>query len=165
MLIRSRFSVSCLAHIGNVENVQAILQHPAHTVGSDGILVGERPHPRGWGPHVKFLAHYVRDMGLLTWEEGIRRMTSAAARRIGAIDRGIIRPGFMADLVVFDPVTLRDAATYEDPRRYPKGVGAVAVNGTLVVENSRATGAKPGRAPREPYGRKPARISGRIKLT
>lgn len=164
LLIRSRLSVSCLAHIGNEENVQAILQHPAHTVGSDGILVGERPHPRGWGTHVRFLAHYVRDMGLLTWEEGVRRMTSAAARRMGVLDRGLIRPGFMADLVVFDPVTLRDTATYEDPRRYPEGVDFVAVNGTPVIENGRPTGAKPGRALRTIYGRQPERITGPLVI-
>jgi N-acyl-D-amino-acid deacylase len=160
LLIRSRLSVSCLAHIGNEENVQTILQHPAQTVGSDGILIGERPHPRGWGTHVRFLAHYVRDMGLLSWEEGVRRMTSAAARRLGAMDRGILRPGFMADLVVFDPDTLRDTATYEDPRRYPEGVHFVAVNGELVVDQGQPTGHKPGRALREPYGRKPERITG-----
>jgi N-acyl-D-amino-acid deacylase len=157
LLIKSRLSVTCLAHIGNEENVQTILQHPAHMVGSDGILVGERPHPRGWGTHVKFLAHYVRDMGLLSWEEGIRKMTSATARRIGAVDRGIARPGLAADLVVFDPNTLRDTATYDNPRSYPEGVQHVTVNGTLVVENGETTGATPGRALREPYGRQPER--------
>lgn len=159
LLIETQLSVSCLAHIGNEDNVQTVLQHPAHTVGSDGILVGGRPHPRGWGTHVKFLAHYVRDLGLLTWEEGIRKMTSAAARRIGCLDRGLIRPGFKADLVVFDPDTLKDTATYENPISYPEGVHFVAVNGTLVVENSQATGATPGRPLREPYGRQPERIT------
>jgi N-acyl-D-amino-acid deacylase len=159
LLIQTRLGVSCLVHIGNEENVQAILQHPAYTVSSDGILVGERPHPRGWGAHVRFLAHYVRDMGLLSWEEGVRRMTSAAARRIGCIDRGILRPGFLADLVVLDPDTLRDTATYEDPRSYPEGVSFVAVNGTLVVDEGEPTGATPGRALRDPYGRKPERAS------
>jgi len=159
LLIQSRLSVSCLAHIGNEENVQTILQHPAHVVGSDGILIGERPHPRGWGTNVKFLAHYVRDVGLLTWEEGVRKMTSATARRIGAVDRGIMRPGFMADLVVFDPDTLRDTATYDNPISYPEGVPFVAVNGTLVIEEGEPTGATPGRALRDPYGRKPERIT------
>lgn len=159
LLIQTRLGVSCLAHIGNEENVQTILQHPAHVVGSDGILVGGRPHPRGWGTHVKFLAHYVRDMGLLSWEEGIRKMTSATARRIGCLERGLVRPGFMADLVVFDPDTLRDTATYENPISYPKGVHFVAVNGVLVVEESQTTGATPGRALREPWGRKPERIT------
>jgi N-acyl-D-amino-acid deacylase len=159
LLIQTRLGVSCLAHIGNEENVQMILQHPAHVVGSDGILIGGRPHPRGWGTHVKFLAHYVRDLGLLTWGEGIRKMTSATARRIGCLDRGLVRPGFMADLVVFDPGTLRDTATYENPISYPEGVHFVTVNGTLVVEEGQTTGATPGRALREPYGRKPERIT------
>lgn len=159
LLIQTRLGVSCLAHIGNEENVQMILQHPAHVVGSDGILVGGRPHPRGWGTHVRFLAHYVRDLGLLSWAEGIRKMTSATARRIGCMDRGIVRPGFMADLVVFDPDTLRDTATYENPISYPEGVHFVAVNGLLVVDEQQPTGATPGRALREPYGRKPERIT------
>jgi N-acyl-D-amino-acid deacylase len=164
LLIQTRLGVSCLAHIGNEENVQMILQHPAHVVGSDGILVGGRPHPRGWGTHVRFLAHYVRDLGLLSWAEGIRKMTSATARRIGCLDRGIVRPGFMADLVVFDPDTLRDTATYENPTTYPEGVHFVAVNGVLVIDESQPTGATPGRALREPYGRKPERITELFKL-
>lgn len=159
LLIETRLGVSCLIHWGNEENVQAILQHPAHMVGSDGVLVGAQPHPRAWGSHAKFLAHYVRDLGLLTWEEGVRKMTSAAARRIGAMDRGIVRPGLMADLVVFDPDTLRDTATFENPMSYPEGVSFVAVNGTLVIEEGEPTGATPGRALREPYGRKSVRIT------
>jgi N-acyl-D-amino-acid deacylase len=158
LLVQTGLGVSCLAHIGNEENVQAIMRHPAHMVGSDGILIGERPHPRGWGAHARYLAHYVRDLGLLTWEEGIRRLTSAAARRIGCMDRGLLRPGFMADLVVFDPDTLHDTATYENPRSYAQGVPFVAVNGTLVVAEGEPTGATPGRALREPYGRKPQRF-------
>jgi len=160
LLIQTRLGVSCLVHIGNEENVQTILQHPAHMVSSDGILIGERPHPRGWGSHVRFLAHYVRDMGLLSWEEGVRRMTSAPARRVGCMDRGLVRPGFKADMLVFDDQTLRDLATYENPRRYPQGVPFVAVNGTLVIEEGEPTGATPGRVLREPYGRKPERVEG-----
>jgi N-acyl-D-amino-acid deacylase len=159
LLIRTRLGVSCLAHIGNEENVQTILQHPAHIVGSDGILIGNRPHPRGWGTHVRFLAHYVRDMELLTLEEGIRKMTSASARRMGAMDRGLVRPGLKADLVIFDPNTLQDTATYENPISYPDGVHFVVVNGILVIEEAQPTGATPGRALREPYGRRPERIT------
>jgi N-acyl-D-aspartate/D-glutamate deacylase len=118
----------------------------------------------GWGAHVRFLAHYVRDLGLLSWEQGVRRMTSAPARRIGCMDRGILRPGFMADLVVFDPHTLRDTATYENPRSYPEGVSFVAVNGRLVVDEGEPTGATPGRALREPYGRRPERIAGAVSF-
>lgn len=155
LLIRTRLGTSQLAFIGNEENVQTILQHPIHLVGSDGIVVGTMPHPRGWGTHARFLAHYVRDLGLLTWEEGIRHMTSAATQRLGFFDRGLVRPGMMADLVVFDPDTLQDTATYENPRSYPTGVSHVINNGTLVVENGQSTGATPGRALREPFGRTP----------
>src|SRR5262249_19670182 len=85
-------------------------------------------------------------LGLLTWEQGIRKMTSAPAWRLGCWDRGIIRPGMMADLVVFDPDTLRDTATYENPRSYPEGVHYVIVNGALVMQEGQPTGAMPGRA-------------------
>ncbi|MHB8624947.1 MAG: N-acyl-D-amino-acid deacylase family protein [Aggregatilineales bacterium] len=159
LLIQTRLGVSCLAHIGNEENVQAILKHPAQMVGSDGILVGERPHPRGWGSHARFLAHYTRDLGLLTWEEAIRKMTSAAARRIGCLDRGILRPGFAADVVIFDPAKIRDTATYENPRQHPEGIYYVLVNGALVIDNEQVTGRTPGRALRKIYGRKPERIT------
>jgi len=164
LLVRTRLGVSILAFIGNEDNVQAILQHPAHVVGSDGILVGELPHPRGWGTHVRFLAHYVRDLGLLTWEEGVRHMTSAPAQRLGFLDRGLLKPGGLADLVVFDPATLQDTSTYEQPRSFPTGVAHVAVNGQLVVKDGEPTGARPGRALRSPFGRPPERIAGPLKL-
>ncbi len=164
LLVRTRLGVSMLAFIGNEENVQTILQYPAHCVGSDGILVGEMPHPRGWGSHARFLAHYVRDLGLLTWEEGIRHMTSAATHRLGFFDRGILRPGLTADLVVFDPATLRDTATYEAPRSFAVGVSHVAVNGALVIDEGEPTGATSGRALRSPFGRTPQRITGPLNL-
>lgn len=159
LLVETRLGVACLALIGNEENVQTILQHPAHVVGSDGILVGENPHPRGWGSHAKFLAHYTRDLDLLTWEEAIRKMTSAPARRIGCLNRGILRPGMVADIVIFDQTTIHDTATYENPRQHPEGIYYVMVNGDLVVDNEQVTGQTPGQALREIYGRKPARIT------
>ena len=162
LLTRTQLGVSILAFIGNEENVQAILRHPAHVVGSDGILVGDRPHPRGWGSHVRFLAHYGRDLGLLTWEEGVQPLTSAPAQRLGFLDRGILRPGYMADIVMFDPTTLRDTATYEQPRSYPVGLSHVVVNGQFVVENGQPTGATPGRALRSPFGRVPTRVVGPV---
>ncbi len=157
LLVETRLGVSCLVHLGIEETVQAIMQHPVHTVGSDGILVGQRPHPRGWGTHVRFLAHYARDLELFTWEEAIRHMTSAPARRIGALDRGLIRPGFMADMVLFDPDTLRDTATYDNPRSYPEGVHYVVNNGVIVIDDSLPTGNTPGRSLRSPFGRQPVR--------
>jgi N-acyl-D-amino-acid deacylase len=157
LLLETRLGVSCLVHLGIEENLQTIMQHPAHTVGSDGILVGQRPHPRGWGAHARFLAHYTRELGLFTWEEAIRRMTSAAAWRIGALDRGVIRPGASADLVLFDPEAIQDTATYENPRQHARGVDYVTVNGILVVEQGEITGATPGQALRGPFGRRPLR--------
>ncbi len=158
LLIRTRLGTSQLAFIGNEENVQAILQHPIHLVGSDGIVVGAMPHPRGFGTHARFLAHYVRDMGLLSWEEGIRHMTSGATQRLGFLDRGLVLPGMMADLVVFDPDTIQDTATYENPRQHPRGIAHVINNGVRVIEKAQHTGATPGRALREPFGRKAEHI-------
>lgn len=153
LLLETRLGVSGLAFFGIEEHVQAIMQHPAHVVGSDGILVGGQPHPRGWGAHARFLSHYVRDLGLLSWEEGIRKITSAPARRIGSLDRGLIRPGFKADLTLFDPDRLRAAATYEQPRSRAEGVSDVIVNGVPTLADGQPTGATPGRALRDPFGR------------
>ena len=159
LLIETRLGVSGLAFFGIEAHVQKIMQHPAHVIGSDGILVGGRPHPRGWGAHARFLSHYVRDLGLLSWEEGIRKVTSAPARRIGCLDRGLIRPGYKADLVVFDPDSLRATSTYEQPRSRAEGVSDVIVNGVPALKDGQPTGAKPGRALRDPYGRKHERFS------
>jgi N-acyl-D-amino-acid deacylase len=146
--------VSTVTHVGNEENVRAIMAHPAHMAGSDGILVGEQPHPRGWGTFPRYLAVYVRELGILSLEDAIRKFTSLAAQRLGLPDRGLLRPGMAADLVCFDPETVRDTATYEDPKRYPEGIPYVAVNGRLVVDDGRHTGDLPGRALRR--GRVPS---------
>ncbi len=159
LLLETRLGVSGLAFFGIEEHVQAIMQHPAHVLGSDGILVGGQPHPRGWGSHTRFLSHYVRDLGLLSWEEGIRKLTSAPARRIGSLDRGLIRPGCKADLTLFDPDTLRATATYEQPRSPAEGVSHVIVNGLQVLEAGQPTSATPGRALRDPFGRRHQRFS------
>jgi N-acyl-D-amino-acid deacylase len=142
----SGLSASALAHIGNEENVRAIMRHPAHTAGSDGILVGEQPHPRGWGTFARYLAVYVRELGVLSLPECVRHMTSLPAQRLGLADRGLVRPGMAADLAVFDPDGVRDVATYDDPRRLAQGFQYVAVNGELVLDDGVHTGATPGRA-------------------
>lgn len=154
LLLETRLGVSCLAFFGIEEHVQAIMQHPAHVVGSDGILVGGQPHPRGWGAHARFLSHYARDLGLMNWEEGVRKITSAPARRIGCLDRGLVRPGCKADLTVFDPETLRATATYAKPRSLAEGVSDVVVNGVRALADGQHTGATPGRALRDPFGRR-----------
>jgi N-acyl-D-amino-acid deacylase len=142
----SGLSASALVHIGNEENVRAIMRHPAHTAGSDGILVGEQPHPRGWGTFARYLAVYVRELGVLSLAECVRHMTSLPAQRLGLPDRGLVRPGMAADLAVFDYGAVRDVATYDDPRRLAQGFQYVAVNGELVLDGGLHTGATPGRA-------------------
>jgi dihydroorotase/N-acyl-D-amino-acid deacylase len=96
------------------------------------------------------LAVYVREKGLLTLEEAVRKMTSIPASRLGLLDRGLVRPGMKADLLVFDPATIRDRATFERPHQYAEGVGVVVVNGEVVLEGGRMTAARPGRVLRGP---------------
>jgi N-acyl-D-amino-acid deacylase len=146
VLADEELGVSCIAHIGNEENVRTVMTHPVHTAGSDGILVGERPHPRSYGTFPRYFAVYVRELGILTWEQAVRKMTSLPAQRLGFPDRGLLRPGLAADVTCIDPSAIRDTATYEDPRRLPEGIPYVIVNGTLVVEDGRHTGRLAGRA-------------------
>jgi N-acyl-D-amino-acid deacylase len=153
LLVEEELAVSCIVHIGNEENVRTIMTHPSHTAGSDGILVGDRPHPRSYGTFPRYLAVYVRELGILTWEQAIRKMTSLAAQRLGFGDRGLLRPGLAADVVCLDPEVVRDTATYEEPRRLPEGIPYVIVNGRLVVDDGRRTDELPGRALRAPLRR------------
>lgn len=156
LLLEEELAVACIVQIGNEENVRAIMTHPAHTVGSDGILVGACPHPRSWGTFPRYFAVYVRELGILSWEQAVRKMTSLAAQRLGFLDRGMIRPGMAADVVCLDPERVRDTATYENPRQLPEGIPYVLVNGRLVVDSGRHTGELAGRALRrgQPSGRR-----------
>jgi N-acyl-D-amino-acid deacylase len=146
LLVEEELGVACIAHIGNEENVRTIMTHAAHTAGSDAILVGDRPHPRSYGTFPRYFAVYVRELGILTWEQAIRKMTSLPAQRLGFWDRGLLRPGMAADVVCLDPDSVRDTATYEEPRRLPDGIPYVIVNGRLVVEDGRRTAELPGHA-------------------
>ena len=112
----------------------------------DGPLSASKSHPRAWGTFTRVLGKYVRQDDVLTLEEAVRKMTSQAAIRVGITDRGLVRPGMMADLVVFDPATVTDVATFEQPNRYSTGVRHVLVNGKAVVANGAITNARPGRA-------------------
>jgi len=122
------------------------IQHPVGMVGTDSTFLGDKPSPRTYGSFPRILGQFVRDEGLLSLEEAVRKMTGAAAARLGLTDRGLLRDGFHADLVVFDPARVRSNATYDQPRRYPDGIQHVVVNGQLVVDAGRHTGALPGRA-------------------
>ena len=120
-------------------------------IGSDGSVAAPygplsegKPHPRSYGTHPRVLGRYVRELGLLTWEEAIRKMTSAPAQRLGLAAKGIVRPGLDADLVVFDPATVSDRATFDEPHQYPDGINHVLVNGELVVSGGNHLGTLPG---------------------
>jgi N-acyl-D-amino-acid deacylase len=121
-------------------------RHPVGMVGTDSVFIGAKPSPRTFGSFPRILGQFVRDEALLSLEEAVRKMTSAPAARLGLRDRGVIRDGTVADVVVFDPATVRSTATYEDPRSYPEGIPYVLVNGELVVDDGSHTGATPGRA-------------------
>ena len=148
---------SCVTSIMSEEDVRTALAHPLVSIDTDsgalaedGPLSDTRSHPRAWGTFARILGKYVRDEKLLTLEEAVRKMTSRPAARVGLADRGIIRPGMKADIVVFDPATIADKATFEDPRHYSVGIDTVLVNGRAVVANGTITAERPGRALRGP---------------
>jgi N-acyl-D-amino-acid deacylase len=148
LLIADDLGASCLMHVGDEANVRAIMRHPAHTGGSDGLLTGERPHPRAYGTFPRYLGHYAREQGVLGLEECVAHLTGRPARRLRLRDRGLVRTGYAADLVLFDPRTVAERATYDDPRRTPDGIPYVLVNGEFVIDDGRRTAALPGRSVR-----------------
>ena len=130
------------------EDLIRMMKSPFGMIGSDGSLVrfGESvPHPRYYGTFPRILGNYVREDGLLSLEEAIRKMTSAPANRLGLSDRGLIREGMIADLTVFNPATVKDKATFEKPHQYPEGIDYVIVNGQLAVSGGEWTGIRAGR--------------------
>lgn len=131
------------------EDVRRVMRHHAVAVASDGWTLspsaGGRPHPRSYGTFARVLGRYVREDGVLGLEEAVRKMTSLPSQRLRRFDLGLIRPGFVADLVVFDPERITDLATFHDPHRYCTGVAHVIVNGQMVIENEVDTGARAGR--------------------
>ena len=141
--------------------VAAAFRYPWVDIGSDGIALPAgvhtsfgRPHPRSFGSHARILSDIVRERHVITLEEAVRKLSSQAANRLGLADRGLIRQGMKADIVVFDPATVRDMATYEKPDQYAQGIDWVLVNGKAVVANGAPTNALPGRVLRGP-GYKP----------
>ena len=146
LLIEERMEVAFVARTGNPDNIRAILRHPAQMVGSDGLLTGDHPNPRSYGTYPYVLGQMVREEGILRLEDAVRKMTALPAQRLGLKDRGILRDGMKADLVVFNPDTVRATATFEDPKQFPVGIDHVLVNGQPVISNGAHTGAHPGRA-------------------
>jgi N-acyl-D-aspartate/D-glutamate deacylase len=127
-------------------DVRRVMAHPTTMIGSDGVPAGGKPHPRLYGCFPRVLGHYVRDERVLDLPTAIHRMTGMPAAKFKLADRGVVRAGAFADLVVFDPDRIADTATYEDPKRFPDGIRAVFVNGTAVARDGAHTGARPGRA-------------------
>jgi N-acyl-D-amino-acid deacylase len=154
VLVASALAVGCVVvHQQRAEaDVTALMRHPAMMGGSDGIFAGGRPHPRGWGCFGRYLGHYVREARTWTLEEAVQHLAAHPARRLGLVDRGLIRPGMAADLVVFDADRMGDRATYADGRQPAEGVDHVLVNGEPVLVDGQRTPALPGRALR------PARV-------
>lgn len=128
------------------ESVRRMLRHPSQTGGSDGIYVGGHPHPRGYGAFARFLGRHVRELGDWTWEQAVTHLSAHPARRFGLLDRGLLRQGCAADVVIFDPDTVTDLATYPAPRTLAEGVDDVLVSGVPVLARGELTGATPGRA-------------------
>jgi N-acyl-D-amino-acid deacylase len=128
------------------DDVRRVLAFPHTMIGSDGLPHDEHPHPRLWGTFPRVLGHYARDVKLFTLEEAVRRMTALSAAQFGLTDRGVLRPGACADLVLFDPATIADAATFDKPKTPARGIVEVFVNGRSVWCDGRATGNRPGRA-------------------
>ncbi len=127
-------------------DVRTVLRHPTTMIGSDGLIAGEKPHPRLYGCFPRVLGRYARDEGVIDLATAVHKMTGMPATKFQLRDRGVLRPGAFADIVVFDPTTIRDTATYEEPKRYPEGIRAVFVNGVAVARDGAHTGARAGRA-------------------
>jgi N-acyl-D-amino-acid deacylase len=135
LIAEQRGQVTMIAHTMREDDVARVIAHPASMIGSDAIPLPGRPHPRLAGTFVRILGRYVREQGLIDLPTAIHKMTALPAQRFGLRDRGVIAVGKIADLVVFDPATVRDRATYEQPLLPPIGVAAVIVNGRIAVHD------------------------------
>ncbi|CQR62170.1 N-acyl-D-amino-acid deacylase family protein [Streptomyces leeuwenhoekii] len=148
LLLADRLAPTILQHVGHEENVRAIMRHRVHTGGSDGILQGSKPHPRAYGTFPHYLGRYVRELGVLSLEECVAHLTSRPAARLRLPDRGLVREGHRADLVLFDPATVAAGSTFAEPRALPTGIPYVLVDGRFVIEDGRRTDVLAGRSVR-----------------
>jgi N-acyl-D-aspartate/D-glutamate deacylase len=143
LLLECSLDVTMVLHYASEDDVRTIARHRLQLVGSDGIF-GPRPHPRVYGTAARFLGRLALREGLVPVDEAVARLTARAADRLGLADRGRIAPGKRADLVLIDPDTYVDTATYDDPHRHPDGVAGVWVAGRCVWRDGRHTGERPG---------------------
>ena len=140
-------------HAISEEDLERILRYPWTMIASDGDVTAfgvASPHPRSYGTFARVLGRYAREKRVITIEDAVRRMTSFPAWRLGLGDRGLVRPGMKADLAVWNPATIADRATFEQPHQYAVGVSHVLVNGTEVFDGSAMTATRPGRVLRGP---------------
>jgi N-acyl-D-amino-acid deacylase len=139
---------SGIFHAINEDDLLKILKDPNTMIGSDGEVIRfgvAAPHPRGYGTFVRVLGRYVRDLKVLTLQDAVRKMTSFPAQRLGLFDRGLVRPGMIADLVLFDDKEIADKATFENTHQYAVGVKAVLVSGEVIFDGKAMTAARPGK--------------------
>ena len=142
---RRLMPAGAIYHSISEEDMQQILRHPSAMIGSDGLPNDPKPHPRLWGTFPRVLGRYSRDQGLFSLPEAIYKMTALPGQRFGLADRGLIREGYHADLVLFDPAKIIDTATFDDPIRPAEGICGVWVNGVLSYTAEGATGNRAGR--------------------
>ncbi|WWC88958.1 uncharacterized protein L201_003873 [Kwoniella dendrophila CBS 6074] len=146
ILIKDKLATSCLMHIGNEENVRQIMCHHTHCSGSDAILHGKGTHPRAYGTFPRYLGHYSRELELLSLNEMISHLTSRPAKRLGIYpSRGLIQEDSFADLVLFNPETIKDKATFENPKLKAEGIRFVLVNGEIAMDEGRLNGNRGGK--------------------
>lgn len=157
LILTERVRVEAIFFAMSEENVKLKLQQPWIKIGTDAggrdpsrVRQGSFTHPRGYGTYGKILGQYVREEGVITLEDAIRKISGAVATRMNLPNRGYLKPGYFADIVIFDPETIRDNSTFENPHQLTTGVRDVFVNGVTVVRNGTHTGAKPGRVIRGP---------------
>jgi N-acyl-D-amino-acid deacylase len=147
-------SISGIFHTMSEDDVRAVMRLPWVAIASDGSAINLEapgvPHPRNYSSNVRVLGHYVRDQKVLPMPEAVRKMTSLPAEILGLKDRGQVKPGFAADVAIFDPARVNETNSFEKPKSYAAGVAFVIVNGVVVIDRGEHTGAKPGRALRGP---------------
>jgi N-acyl-D-amino-acid deacylase len=140
LLLDEECAVAMIMFTMAEEDVRTVMCHPATMIGTDGIWSHGKPHPRIYGSYPRILGTYVRQERLLSLEEAVRKMTSFPAQKFGLWKKGIVREGMDADLVVFNPDTIAERSTFQDPHQYPAGLPYVMLNGQVVVDQDRYTG-------------------------